>query len=190
MSNTSSCAKALLCAAFLSLSVAANAFEDRSIGIYFEGGRTTHGGSSTDSVALGVVVPWGPRRSVLGGAASFHGDLFVSQWRAPAYSGSGGHSNYSQLGAIAGLRWHFDEGASPWFVEAGLGGTVMDHLYRTPDRVFSTRFQFTEQFGFGRSFGSQGAHELSVRWQHFSNSDIKKPNPGENFVRVRYLYRF
>nr|WP_311732042.1 acyloxyacyl hydrolase [Variovorax paradoxus] len=53
-----------------------------------------------------------------------------------------------------------------------------------------TRFQFTEQLGIGRNFGAQGEHELSLRLRHFSNAGIRKPNPGENFVRVRYLYRF
>jgi lipid A 3-O-deacylase len=31
---------------------------------------------------------------------------------------------------------------------------------------------------------------VSVRVQHVSNASIKKPNPGANFVRLRYLYRF
>jgi lipid A 3-O-deacylase len=26
--------------------------------------------------------------------------------------------------------------------------------------------------------------------QHFSNAGIKKPNPGETFLRLRYAYRF
>ena len=82
------------------------------------------------------------------------------------------------------------EGQSPWFAEAGIGGTLMDSLYRTTSREFSTAFQFTEQIGVGRNFGERGEHELSVRLQHVSNGGIKEPNPGENFWRVRYLYRF
>ena len=66
----------------------------------------------------------------------------------------------------------------------------MDHLYKTPDRTFSTAFQFTEVLGVGRSFCENGKHELTLRLQHFSNAGIKKPNPGENFVRVRYTYHF
>jgi len=189
MSNTSSCAKALLCAGLLSLSLAASAFADRDVGLYIEGGDASHGSTSTRSVTLGAIGPWTPRQSVQGGAVSFYWDLFVSQWRAPLPSGVD-HRSYTQLGALAGWRYRFDEGASPWFVEAGIGGTVLNDLYQSPDRRFSTRFQFTEQLAFGRNFGTKGEHELSLRLQHFSNADIKKPNPGENFVRVRYLYRF
>lgn len=189
MTNTSSCVKALLCAGFLSLSLAASAYEDRAIGAYVEAGRAPHGSNSTDAVAIGAVVPLARRQSALGGDVSFYGDFFLSQWRADERSGAGTHS-FTQIGALAGLRYRFGEGASPWFAEAGIGGTVMDNLYSTPSREFSTRFQFTEQVGIGRNFGSGGQHELSLRFHHFSNADIKKPNPGENFVRVRYQYRF
>jgi lipid A 3-O-deacylase len=44
--------------------------------------------------------------------------------------------------------------------------------------------------GFGRSLDAQQHHELSLRLQHFSNADIKRPNPGENFVQLRYAVAF
>jgi lipid A 3-O-deacylase len=75
-------------------------------------------------------------------------------------------------------------------MEGGLGGTVKNHVNRTADEPFSTAFQFTEVVGVGRSFGAHGEHEVSVRLQHVSNASIKKPNPGANFVRLRYLYGF
>lgn len=189
MSNRSFCGKVFLCMGLLSLSLAATAFEDRSTGIYVEAGRAPHGPTHTDSLTLGLTLPWAPFKLSQGGGKSFYWDFFVSQWQAPN-PGDTETRSYTQIGAIANFRHRFDQGASPWFVEAGVGGTVMDRTYRTPERVFSTRFQFTEQLGVGRSFGSRGEHEVSVRLQHFSNADIKKPNPGENFVRVRYLYRF
>lgn len=190
MPNMSSCAKVLLCAGLWSfLCFGACASEDRTPGFYAEGGRAPHNDTSSESLTIGVVVPWTPRQSVQGGAVSFYWDLFLSQWRAPTLERSG-HHNYSQLGALAGWRYRFDQGASPWFAEAGLGITMMNDRYQTPERSFSTRFQFTEQLGIGRNFGAQGEHELSLRLQHFSNAGIRKPNPGENFVRVRYLYRF
>jgi lipid A 3-O-deacylase len=66
----------------------------------------------------------------------------------------------------------------------------MDRTYHTPERQFSTNFQFTEVIGVGLSLGEHGQHELGFRFQHFSNGGIKKPNPGETFVRARYTYRF
>ncbi|MDM0014236.1 acyloxyacyl hydrolase [Variovorax sp. J22P168] len=163
--------------------------EDREPGVYIDLGQAPHSNADTDSLTLGVVVPWTRRQSVQGGALSFYWDFFISQWRAPRPDNMDKRS-YTQIGAIANWRYRFNQGDSPWFAEAGVGATVMDSLYHTPDRDFSTTFQFTEVLGFGRNFGSQGEHELSLRLQHFSNAGIKKPNPGENFVRVRYLYRF
>ncbi|MGO4393569.1 acyloxyacyl hydrolase [Variovorax sp. M-6] len=185
------CLRLLPCAGCLSLSLAAAAApQDSAPGIYIDLGQALfHSNAQTDSLTLGAVVPWTLWPPVQGGAMSLNWDFFVSQWRAPLPDGRD-KRNYTQLGVIANWRYRFNEGDSPWFVEAGIGGTVMDRLYRTIDREFSTAFQFTEQFSIGGSFGAQGEHELSLRLQHFSNAGIKSPNPGETFVRVRYLHRF
>lgn len=165
------------------------AYGDATPGFYGEGGQALHGGADTDAWALGAVLPWSPGGTGAVNGRSFAWDLFASQWLAPR-EGSDARRSYAQVGAIATWRYRFDQGRSPWFAEAGLGGTVMNHVYRTPERSFSTAFQFTEVLGLGRSFGERGEHELSVRLQHVSNGGIKKPNPGANFVRLRYLYRF
>jgi lipid A 3-O-deacylase len=190
MSNSTTCFKTTLCAGLLLIPLAAAAHpQDQALGVYLQGGQAPHTEGDTTSLSVGVVVPWSFREMpVPGGPLSFYWDFFASAWRAPQLGG--GDRNYAQLGVIANWRWRFGQGESPWFVEAGVGGTVMDSIYRTPSRQFSTTFQFTEQLGFGRNFGPQGEHELSLRVQHFSNAGIKEPNPGENFWRVRYLYRF
>lgn len=164
----------------------AHAFQDAATGLYVEAGRTP-GGSDTDLLSLGLVLPW-PALTSPSGPWSFQTDLYLGQWRTRDRDGN--HRNDTQLGAIATLRYRFDQGNSPWFAEAGLGATVLDHLYHSRERDFSTAFQFTEAAGIGRSFGSHGEHELSLRVQHFSNADIKRPNPGENFIRLRYVHRF
>ena len=182
-------ASATFAAFFLAWCLPAHAFDDQGMGVYVEGGRAPHGEvGSTNTSTIGMMLPWTPFPAMQSGAVSSYVDLFASQWRAPPVDQ--GHRSYAQLGAIAVLRYRFDQGASPWFVEGGLGVSVLDHLYRTPEREFSTAFQFTEVLAVGRSFGRSGNHELSLRAQHFSNGSIKKPNPGENFVRVRYAYRF
>ena len=185
----SSCAKVLLGAGLLSLSLAASAFEDGNPAFYADAGRAPHRDTHTRSMTIGAVLPWGAQHLLWGTRVTSYAELSLSQWQAPTADRQS-HRNYLQLGAIAGWRFRFDEGASPWFFDAGLGGTQMNDRYESPDRRFSTRFQFTEQFGIGRSFGERGGHELSLRIQHFSNGGIKKPNPGENFYMVRYLYRF
>ena len=189
MSNTSRCIKQLLCAGCLTLSLAAVAApQDRASGVYLDLGQAPHGSADTDSLTLGFVLP-STRWLAHSEAASFYWDFFISQWRAPRPDGLDKRS-YTQLGVIANWRYRFSQGESPWFVEAGVGGTVMDSIYRTPAREFSTTFQFTEQLGVGRNFGVRGEHEVALRLQHFSNAGIKEPNPGQNFVRLRYLYRF
>ena len=190
--NTAPRASVLLAAALLSLSLplSAHAFEDRSTSaVYFDAGRAPHNNTDTNAFTLGVILPWGSEHRVWGTLITSHADLFVSRWRAPSVDRTE-HNNFSQIGAIALWRFRFDEGASPWFAEAGIGVTTMDERYETPDRRFSTRFQFTEQLAVGRNFGEQGRHELSLRIQHFSNGSIRKPNPGENFYKLRYAYRF
>jgi lipid A 3-O-deacylase len=174
---------------FLLCAGTASAYGDATPGIYAEGGRAWHGGAEANAWAIGGVLPWSFSGDGPVDGRSFAWDVFASQWRAPRGNG-GERRNYAQIGVIATWRYRFDKGDSPWFVEGGLGGSVTNHVYRAQESSFSTAFQFTEVLGLGRSFGERGAHEVSVRLQHFSNADIKKPNPGANFVRLRYLYRF
>jgi Lipid A 3-O-deacylase (PagL) len=41
-----------------------------------------------------------------------------------------------------------------------------------------------------RGFGADGEHELALRLQHFSNGGIRRPNPGETFLQLRYAWRY
>lgn len=182
---------ALACAiaTLLSLAPDIGRADDRTLAIYGDLGRAAHGSKGdTDAISLGAMVPWVSFEATRSGAWSSYGDFFLSNWRAE--ESVFGRSNYLQLGAVAMFRYRFDDGGSPWFVEGGVGGTLMNHVYKTADRQFSTAFQFTEALGIGRSFGDHGQQELSLRVQHFSNGGIKEPNPGETFVKVRYAYRF
>lgn len=166
------------------------ALDTAGMAVYAEGGSAPHGSAATTRIAsIGVMLPWSPSFLSSSGAQSAYWDVFVANWQADERNGFGHHS-YTQLGAIATWRYRFDAGQSPWFAEAGIGALVMDNVYKTPSREFSTAFQFTEVLGVGRSFGSRQEHELSMRFQHVSNGGIKRPNPGENTWRVRYAYRF
>lgn len=167
----------------------ASALDTAGMAIYAEGGSAPHGAGTTHIASVGVMLPWTPSFLPAGGSHSAYWDLFAAHWQADERNGDGRHG-YTQLGAIATWRYRFDTGLSPWFAEAGIGALMMDNVYRTPAREFSTAFQFTEVLGVGRSFGSGQAHELSLRFQHISNGGIKSPNPGENTWRLRYAYRF
>lgn len=139
------------------------------------------------SATAGVIWPWSWRHVALGGELTATTEAFVSHWSG---RGVGQRESFTQLGLVPLLRYRFGEGRSAWFMEAGIGVSVMDAIYRTAGKQFSTRFNFVDVAGVGRSFGSQRRHELSLRIAHISNADIKKPNPGEEFVQLRYTALF
>ena len=66
----------------------------------------------------------------------------------------------------------------------------LDGDLRTPQRSFRTRLNFSDNIGVGRSFGARDEHEVSLRWQHTSNAGIRKPNPGQDLILVRYAHAF
>lgn len=162
---------------------------DQAWGVYGQIGTTIHGSRNSNDVTLGFVAPLLAPRDWWNGQFSGYWDGFISEWHAPSLIG-GGRSSYTQLGVIPTLRYRLDGGQSRWFADAGLGLTYLDKIYSTPDRSFSSRFQFSEVLGVGRIFGAQGQYELGLRFQHFSNAGITEPNPGENFVQLRFVAKF
>jgi lipid A 3-O-deacylase len=149
-----------------------------------EGGVTMHG---TYSLTAGVTWPWTWHRISHTGEWTGMTELFVSRWSGRL---AGGRVELAQLGIVPILRYRLDHGRSNWFGEGGIGLSYMDRLYRTDRKQFSTRFNFYDTVGIGRSFGAQREHELSLRLTHVSNGGVKKPNPGENFVQLRYAHAF
>jgi lipid A 3-O-deacylase len=143
---------------------------------------------TTYGATLGVNWNWGREFAV--GNARFTGywEASLSQWSYPA-ADVRRTAGLLQLGLIPVFRWRPEQGASPWFVEAGIGATLTTVAYQTDRKRFSTRFNFGDHLAVGRSFGLTRAHELSLRLEHFSNAGIKQPNPGESFVQLRYLYK-
>ena len=126
--------------------------------------------------------------AVTGGGV--HPIAYVSQWRLRSATPAGAHHSLTQLGLVPVLRLRLDEGRSPWFVEGGIGLSVTDTMYATPGKQFSTRFNFADHLGVGLSLGARRQHELALRLQHISNGDIKKPNPGEDFLQLRWGVAF
>lgn len=77
-----------------------------------------------------------------------------------------------------------------WFLEGGIGLTLTSTVYETDRKRFSTSFNFADHVAIGRSFGASREHELMLRIEHYSNAGIKQPNPGENFIQLRYTHKF
>jgi len=147
------------------------------------------GGSPTQTLTAGLqwTLPW--RASWAGGVASSYVEASLGRWRTSDQGVR--HTEWvTQVGLTPVLRFRFDGGDSPWFAEAGIGVNVLAPVFRDGDREFSTAFNFGDHLGIGRSFGSAGRQELTLRFQHFSNAGIKHPNPGINFAQLRYSVAF
>jgi lipid A 3-O-deacylase len=147
------------------------------------------GGTPTQALTLGLqwTLPW--QAAWAGGVVSSYVEASVGRWRT-SDQGVPHTAWVTQLGLTPVLRYRFDGGDSPWFAEAGIGVNVLAPVFRDGDRQFSTAFNFGDHLALGRSFGAGGRQELSLRLQHFSNAGIKHPNPGINFVQLRYSVAF
>ncbi len=156
----------------------------RPEGAFVDGAVARH---SAYSITAGLLWPWSWRRDFAGAEVTGLTEAYVSHWNA---KGATDRQTYTQAGVVPLLRLRFDEGRSAWFVEGGIGASIMDRIYRTADRQFSTSFNFVDVVGVGRSFGPGRRQELSLRLSHVSNAGLKQPNPGENFLHLRYAVMF
>lgn len=175
-------AAALLLAA--SLGQAAHAVDFRPDGTFATVGVAPH---QTVTVGTGLVWDWdwkADRQATL----TAQTELIVAGWRADAVGG--GSQTLGQLALLPVLRMQLDRGRSPWFLEFGIGASFTNKIYRTPNKVTSTRWNFYDMLGAGYSFGDGRKQELGLRYVHISNAGAKKPNPGEDFLQLRYGVRF
>lgn len=171
-------ALAALCLAF---GTAVHAQQSQGTGLYLEAGQARHDGASTEALTLGLRLPTDVR--FFSGRLALSVDGYASRWHADALPGQ--RDKFTQLGLVPMLRWRFDEGRSPWFVEGGIGASYLVDGYRTRTKEFGSRWNFSDHLGVGYSFGR---HEIGVYVKHVSNAGLKDPNPGETFYQLRYGY--
>jgi hypothetical protein len=145
--------------------------------------------NSAGAATVGATAPIDWRTTVWGLGVGAYWDANLSYWSARDDADNRRHG-YAQIGLTPTLRLRFDEGRSPWFADAGVGLSLNNRLYSNENHHFSTAFNFGSHIGAGYSFGANRSQEISVRVQHFSNASIKKPNPGENFLQLRYAVAF
>ena len=177
-----------LCTAVAGLAAPAQsqAAEPQSFGVYVEGGRVVDSSVHTNMAAIGVRSP--VTHTFWDGRVSLRWDAYLSEWRTDAALGQRRH--FTQVGLVPMFRYRFDRGASPWFVEGGVGLSYLSASYSNRVKEFSTQWNFSDHLGVGRNFGNDRAHELGLYVKHVSNAGIKSPNPGETFVQLRYGYTF
>ena len=144
--------------------------------------------SNGRSLTVGSTIPMEWRTYWWGNAVTAHWDLSLGIWNAER-DNQDGRRNIAVLGLTPVLRFH-SKSQYPWFVEAGIGGYVSNHLYENRDKRFSTAFNFGSHLGLGYFTGMRRENEWMLRIEHFSNASIKRPNPGENFIQLRYARHF
>ena len=102
------------------------------------------------------------------------------------------NDNLFDLGLTPVFRMQRDaslsSGVSP-YAEVGIGPHLISET-RLGKQQYSTAFQFGSLIGFGLGFGDRGQYEVSYRYQHLSNADIKTPNQGMNLHLLRLGYAF
>jgi lipid A 3-O-deacylase len=81
-------------------------------------------------------------------------------------------------GAQGFFRWYT---ASRSYVELGVGPTFFSRTI-IGDRELSTHFQFADSVGFAHLLSENVV--LGIRFTHFSNAGIKRPNAGTSFVQL------
>ena len=154
-------------------------------------GIAVHGSIGTNTARMaGVGLIWDWEWEVLRRKAAITGqtEWMINRWQADDFGG--GHQGFTQVVLLPTVRFELSQGRSPWFAELGVGVSYLDRHYLTPHRDFGSRWNFYDVIGVGHTFGAQRTHELTLRWVHVSNLGIREPNPGQDFVQVRYARRF
>lgn len=75
------------------------------------------------------------------------------------------------------------------YVEAGIGVSLLDDTQFAGKDV-STHFQFEDRLGLVARFGQHKQHQLALRYFHYSDAEVKKPNPGLDFIALSYMHYF
>ncbi|WP_238914465.1 acyloxyacyl hydrolase [Achromobacter insolitus] len=108
-------------------------------------------------------------------------ELGASYWTA---DGSRSPGNVWQFSAIPMFRWWTSE---RFYIETGIGATVFTRT-RFAEKNIGSAFQFGDHIGAG--FLLTPNNRIGLRYSHFSNAGIKRPNPGLDTVQVTYTYQF
>ena len=105
--------------------------------------------------------------------------------------------------SVAGNKRIWDVGFTPVFrlqskassgfrpyLDGAVGAHLISDTHIDANRNMGSTFEFGSFAGMGLMFGEKGQFDLGYRFQHLSNADLKKPNPGINFQQIRFAYLF
>jgi lipid A 3-O-deacylase len=143
---------------------------------------------ATRSLTLGIAWPGGWQRQIGHTHVQLHWEASFGRWSTKLDEGTRSSAWVTQVGVTPAIRWQ--PIGSAWFGEIGIGVNALLPVFRSRDKQFSTAFNFGDHLAVGRQFGEGRRQELSLRYQHFSNGGIRRPNPGEDFLQLRYAHGF
>lgn len=115
------------------------------------------------------------------GRLTLDAEAGVAYWKARHDDRPG---NAWQFTLTPMLRWWMTPSV---YLEGGVGASVFSTTH-VAGKEISTAFQFADQIGIG--FRPAVNHDISLRFAHYSNASIKRPNPGLNSLQLNYVYRF
>jgi len=144
-------------------------------------GLSLGSGGTYQRATLAYQTPAFGRVSWRAGSLDALAEFSLSYWRA---SGSRRPDDVWQLGATPFVRWWAGERL---FIEVGLGVNAFSRT-RFANRRISTAIQFGEHIGVGYQFSGGG--RAALRFSHYSNASIKRPNAGLDVLQLHYAQPF
>lgn len=87
------------------------------------------------------------------------------------------------VGLTPFLRWWFTDDTA---LEAGIGANVFSGT-SIGSKNISTAYQFGDSLGIFHRIADT-PWGVGVRFTHYSNADIKRPNPGQQYLQLRVTY--
>lgn len=141
------------------------------------------------SLTVGITWPWDqPSQWGVEGLVGYW-EASIGYWNPKSDPAGLFTRNSTQLGITPVLRY-YPYAQNQFFLEGAIGFNLITPVYRNGGKQFSTSYQFGDHIGLGLVFGSRAEHEITLRYQHFSNAGLKKPNPGEDFLQIRYSLHY
>jgi len=155
------------------------------VGVFVEGGAA----DDARSLVVGAAWTWLQPSKGGEGHASGYLETSIGEWACHKDAGEHYKSCSTQIGLTPVIRYQPSSWTN-WFMEVGIGADAIFPAYQSDQRRFATEFNFGDHVGIGRKFGEQQRDELELRAEHYSNGGYKNPNPGENWVQLRYMHWF
>jgi hypothetical protein len=139
-------------------------------------------------VRLAVQSDWDQRWFARNGYhLSGYWETNLALWRLRAYQNVPGRKkNIAVVGFTPVFRYQSDSKLG-LYGEVGVGVNLFSTLYKNEDKELATAFQFGDHIGVGYTTPKW---DFGLRFQHYSNASIKRPNSGANWVIAKAAYRF